>query len=254
MKRLLLRLTAVVAAGVIALGAIVLLGFQATASMHKPVFRAIVAEDADTFLELCTPELRKEIDRPVLLAWMRGMNEALGECQFEGGKQFNLQFASQSGVNAITATGQMQFEKGIAEAEIVFVGGKMNGFNIDTDLLAKGWFTGPEDATMYKDQAERFLTGLMQANHESIVPMMHPELRKAAPDSKLSEITAIANELSGGLDSMEASNIEFTNAGNDELTVTFVVEGKVAPVTATATYTFIGMKAHLTAFNVFVAE
>ena len=254
MKRVILAVTTLVALGICGVGALLAAGYQKNHQLQTPVFKAISDEDADRFLALCDPRLRDAIDPPVLRSWMTAMNDALGECRFEPAGSFSFNIEKKPGETTIKSSGGMQFANGNATSDLVFLNDKIIDFKIDTDRLAKDWFNGPAESDFYLKRSEVVIRTLLERRLDQLKPMMHPALLEAASDETLNHICDLGDDWVGNVTSIIATNADFQRNENEELIVSLKVDGDAGVIDATVTFTFDGLKGHLTAFNIQPAE
>ena len=217
--------------------------------MHRPVFLAIEAEDPEAFLSMCHPELRKKIDSPVLLTWMRAMNESLGRCQYRLTAQHGYRVEYTLASKQVTSDVAMKFELGSAESELTFLDDKIIQFHIRSDQLADDWFDGPANGKLYFERSEKFLRGLIDRQFTMVEPMMHANLAELAPRDTLIQIQTIAEQWLGDLQSIEPVGAEWVAGESPLLHVRFRMRGDNGDVWASTKFFFDGLQGHLIAFN-----
>tara|TARA_R110002049_G_scaffold2750_8_gene22238 strand:+ start:182559 stop:183323 length:765 start_codon:yes stop_codon:yes gene_type:complete len=254
MKRLILAATALLVLGICSVGALLAAGYRQSHQLQTPVFKAIADEDVDGFLNLCDPSVRQEIDPPMLATWMHALNDSLGECRFQPAGAFSVNFEKQPNRTIVKTKGGMQFANGIAQSDLVFLNGKIVSFSIDSDALARDWFHGPADTTFYRENGEVVIGTLLKRRLDELKPMMHPSLLEAADDDTLKHICDLGDAWAGNVTSIAATGADFQQGENQQLVVSLNVAGEKGNVDATVTYTFDGLKGHLTAFNIQPSE
>ena len=254
MKRVILAIFTLFSLGICGVGILLAAAYQGNHKLQMPVFKAIAEEDTDGFLALCDPRLRDEIDPPLLLSWMSAMNESLGQCRFEPVGAFNINVEKTPGETITKSSGGIQFEKGTASSKLVFLNNKIIQFSIDSDRLPGDWFNGPAETSFYQQHSEVVIRALLDRRLDELKVMLHPALIEAAPDSKLNEICDLGDGWAGNVTSVTATEANFHRHANEQLVVDLTVTSDKGVVDATVTFTFDGLKGHVTAFNVQPAE
>ena len=254
MKRVILSVTALGLLGIFGVGMLLAAGYQKTQQLQTPVFEAIAQENIEALMDLCDPSVRDQIDPPMLATWMRALNDSLGECQFEPAGTFSVSFEKKPGKTIVKSSGKMKFERGTATSDLVFLNGKIVSFNIDSDRLGKDWFNGPTETTFYQKRSETVIRMLLERRLDDLKPMMHPALLEAANDETLNNICDLGEQWAGNVKSVVATKTDFQRDENEQLMVGLEVVGDKGNMDATVTFTFDGLKGHLTAFNIQPAE
>ena len=250
MKRVLLAFAMLAVLGTCGVTALLAAGYQKNQQLQTPVFEAIAAQDADAFLALCDPSVRNQIDPPMLTTWMGALNDSLGTCRFESTGPFRVNFEKKPGETIIESSGGMRFEKGTATSDLVFLNGKIVSFSIDSDRLPKDWFDGPSDTTLYRRRSETVMRLLLLRQLDELKPMMHPALLEAAGDETLNRICDLGKQWAGHVKSVVANEVKFQREKTEQLIVGLTVDGDQGIMDATVTFTFDGLKGHLTAFDI----
>ncbi|MEM9585812.1 MAG: hypothetical protein AAGA03_00910 [Planctomycetota bacterium] len=255
MKKRLIALLIMAVVSVSGLGALLYGASRANQALQQPVMEAIAEEDASGFLQLCSPELRLQIDRPLLEDWLTAMHQSLGDLQHTSGQDFDVRVQLNSAGKITRCRGQVVFQRGIATSKLVFLNDRLVEFDIESDTLPSGWFRGPGDTSIYESHATKMMENLLAGEIDAVTPMMHPALQENVPPAKLKQIRQVVMQWVGQQPKIATTRAEFhranePNPGDDEkLVVHGDVVGPAGKANMTVTFLFIGMKAHVVEFN-----
>lgn len=250
MKILICTMFAIVATVTAGLGMVAAKSPQATLALHMPIHNAIASEDADAFMSLCVPGLENEIDRPVLLTWMRELNRTCGVNQQRLGDTVEHRVKFTPKTRQIHTQVDMMYENGIVSSSLVIENGLIAGYSIQSDLLAEDWFQGPSNASLYFERSERLLLGLLSEEYSEIKLLMHPALDDIVTLEKLESIQAAVREMIGEVKSIARLGGEFESTDTqDKMILQFRITGDEGEVIADTTTIFDGMKGSFIEFN-----
>ena len=214
----------------------------------KEFFADVAAEDVDLFLGKSTDDLKRDVDAPVLQAWMERFNEKLGAFQSTSG--FNYGVNHTDGVTTTKISGTATFAQGEADVELVYYDNKLAGFTVKAPSLEGDWFTGPKDTTLYQERTQTFLTEFANGRTTEAYEMMHEALQKEVTDESLAKMTKSVGGEMGELKEIQIVGDEFSNDDGQVLTVNARVVGAKNTMDGTVDFRFIGLKGHLIGFNV----
>jgi len=223
--------------------------YRAGASIQTEFFTAVDSADPQQALNLMHPGLRNEIDPPVFAAWMNEVQTKLGGYEGISATEFSTSTRYENGQRVTECKGKVLFEHGTAKSELVYHDGQLTRFLIESPQISDRWFQGPEDTSIYQEHGHRFLTAFYNEEPDLAFDLMHTALKEAMPKAKLNELTAKLSEALGPLQSIDYKKDEFITGDDEALIVYFEVIGENTSTTASTKFQFIGMKGHLTAFN-----
>jgi len=241
--------------GVLFLGMLLLCGgvlfwsFRTGSQAQEKFFSAVSSGDTKQVVDQLHPAMMDQIDEPVLGAWMKAVKTNLGSFQGLGASNFNTSSNYENGQWITKSNGTVNFELGDATSNLVFQDGLITSFLIESDKLPKGWFQGPEDTTIYRQRGEAFLSAMHSSEADAAFEMMHSALQEAVSRKQLSEIAAAITEARGPVKSIAFKNESFSTDGTEKLTIYFDVTCENDTAVAALDFQFIGLKGHLTAFQ-----
>ncbi len=244
MKTVLIVLGTIFLVLAVLVGGFVALLFWAHSSgsdKQEAFFEAVGSGDAANVRELFHPDLAKEIDEPVLAAWMKAFNENLGKC--EGLSKAS--FSTEADGNMLSTSGTVNFEKGKAASELVFVDDKIVKFKVESEQLPDDWFQGPAETGLYRQRGQKVLELLLGGKPAEAHAMFHEKAQEISP---LTAFEALAESMSpaiGDVTSIEAKSDEYEVKGSRQLLhVLYTVTGENDATEAMVTFEFDGMKGH----------
>ncbi|KLU05750.1 hypothetical protein RISK_002382 [Rhodopirellula islandica] len=217
---------------------------------QRPVFESIVAEDADAFLDLCEPSLREKVDAPVMLAWMKEINAVMGECKFETGSNFKINFEGSPGQTLVTTSGDMVFANGVANSEFVFQNDQLITFKIEPDKLNDDWFTGPASDALYRERTESFFNKLLEQDFEALKPLMHDSFIEIATDDLWSQAVDRTDTWLGKNATVTITDVDNRISEDEGLIVNALLAGDAGQANASTTIKFEGMRGSILSFAI----
>lgn len=222
---------------------------KAGAELQDKFFAAVVTADPEQVLKLCDPALRKEIDAPVLGAWLNEVRATLGEYRGLSKSNFNTSMNTNDTGTTIESKGTVHFEKGDASSELKFQNNLVTAFSIDSDKLKGDWFKGPTDTKPYRERAEQFIRKFFAQDAAGAKALMGEALIKAVPDDKLKEFMAkIVGEF-GPLKTATFREEKFTTEEGQALHVYYDLVGEKGKASGEVNFRFVGLKGHLNGFD-----
>ncbi len=141
-------------------------------------FDAVWREDVDAIHAAMThPEL-EPVERGVLEAYFRAVNEGLG--RFERMKEgVPLLEESPSGrVRILQVEGEAAFEKGTARIKLLTIGGKIPEFELHSENIHAGWQRGITDLTGFDRRSKDLLAVLVSGDVERAMHMVPYALQR----------------------------------------------------------------------------
>jgi S1-C subfamily serine protease len=195
-----------------------------------------------------TTDLKEEVDEPVLAAWMVVVKKDLGSYKGLSKTDFNTSTKYENGQKITESSGAVNFEKGQARAELVFVDGKIVKFLVKSDKLPSDWFTGPMKTELYRERGKEFLTCFMSNKPDSAFNMMHPALKEKMPLDKLTKLVADNGAKAGKLRAVTYQSENY-DPKEQILEVRYVPECENTTAKPLVKFEFVGLKGHLVAFN-----
>lgn len=233
-----------------AFGGMLVMAQQSGETAQEAFFQAVASGQPEQVLEQCHPALRQEIDMPVLATWMQAINKHLGEYRSLSAKNFTTSTRIENGTYVFKSEGEVLFERGTAQSELIFTGGSLTRFQIDTKALPAGWFTGPAESDLYQTRSRVFLNTFLQGRGKKTRELMHEVLQGMASNKTLKDQLAWVKGYSGEIQNIKYLSEDIQIKGNDQrLTVTFLAEGTEANMEATVSFQFAGLKGHLVAYR-----
>ena len=251
MKKILQIIGAIVVVVVLLFVGLLFWAHGAGSKKQEAFFTAVLSGDPAEVIEMLHPDLREQVDAPVLAAWMKAIKDNLGDLKGLSKSDFSTSTTEADAGTLTKSEGTVNFEKGSATSLLVFLEGEIVEFDVDSDELPKDWFQGPADTTLYQQRGEKLLRLLLTDEVEEGYAMFHEALQGQYSLAELkADMASIAPQL-GALEEIEYDSDEFERTGTaQKLTVFFKVTGEGGTVDAYVRFQFEGMKGHLIAFRV----
>ncbi len=221
------------------------------AGKQEAFFQAVLSGQPQQVYALLDPALVREIDEPVLAAWMQAVRDSLGAFQSMSKTDFNTSTDTDGERTIVKSEGTVVFEKGEARSALTFADGRIVSFNVESERLGSGWFRGPADDTVYRTRAEAFIRETMEGEPRKAYAMMHPALQEKVPLATLQNVHALAGEQFGPIQSLTVESAEFLNApdGGQKYLLVYAVQGEEASTRVAVEFSFTGLQGVLTAFD-----
>ncbi len=218
--------------------------------LQEKFFVAVESDDPDKLMELLHPELHVEIDRPVLKMWMDGVKEKLGKHQGLSNSNFSTSSKSTSRGKLVESKGTALFEKGEASVHLRALDGKLEFFQMKSDLI-KGseWFRKPE-GDLYRDRAKKLVEFLMTGKASEVTPMIHEKLQEKVEIETLQTGMAKLRTSTGEMKSIQVVSEDLVPGDSPSLTVKMTVECEKKTFEAEVQFQFLGLKGHILAYQV----
>lgn len=249
MKKIILVAGILFTLGSVSVAGCLLMASRITTNAHREFFDLVASADPNQLLEQSDDQLVRDIDAPVLQAWMNELNQALGNYKrtLVDGFKCNTHQSENSRITEIS--GIAVFDRGQATASLTYIDGKLAGFRVDSDQLPSGWFTGPTDTTLYQERSEKFLQAMLQDRPLDAFTMMHEALQKEVTVDSLRLMGQRVIQVAGPIKKMNSTEQQFNDEEGQRLTVKTKVVGQNETMDARVIFQFIGMKGHLLEFG-----
>ncbi|MEQ8787960.1 MAG: hypothetical protein RIC55_16760 [Pirellulaceae bacterium] len=194
---------------------------EQNAAAQDRFFVAVSSGDTQRVLDLMHPELRKQIDEPLLADWMKQVNASLGKYEGMSWSDWNTKWEVKNGVKRNLAEGTFNFARGDAQAEFVFVDDQLVSFHVDSDKIPKDWFHGPSDAAIYQQRGAEFLRHLYTGEFDKI----DQKVRDAFGTPVLENAAAEIKEQLGKVQKIEPDAQQWSDENGGRLSNCYRVEG-----------------------------
>ncbi len=143
--------------------------------LQKQFAAAIESGKADSLLQMMAPELKEQIDGPVMQRLVDRIGSSLGKV--ESIEQKFVRSVDEAGSHVINTTADVTFEKGVAVVALKSVDGIVVAFDMESKQLV-GWLDRPSGNQLYELRATDFVRTLLIGNTEKAFQAMHPALQK----------------------------------------------------------------------------
>jgi hypothetical protein len=121
-------------------------------------------------MALLAPSRRGNVDPPVMAAFMKSFESKLGK--YQGLRSTDFRSSSKSQVESV---GTVDFDKGLAHSELMYVDGELAGFQVKSPQLPETWFEGPATTELYRIEGKTFLQELLGYDDAALTVLL-PEL------------------------------------------------------------------------------
>jgi hypothetical protein len=215
---------------------------------QESFFAAMDTGRTKPLLDLMGPELRIEVDEPVLEVWQKSINERLGkvvavnETASETRQTLTGKF--------VDSTATVQFERGTANSALTIYNGKLLAFNVTSDDLGNDWFKGPASTQLYQDLGMTFITRFLADEGDAAYGMFHPALKEVISREELGQMIQTVRTNAGAVKTVtfKDSRLELTPE-TQLLFLNFDLDCENADGTCEIKIQFVGMRGHLLGFN-----
>jgi len=224
---------------------------QRSGATHQAAFfQAVESGDPRQVTALFHPALKEEVDEPVLAAWMKAVQANLGAFKGLSKTNFNTSSKYENGAWITESKGKVEFEKGEADAELVFRDNQVVKFHVQSDKIPADWFRGPASTDLYRERGKEFLSRFLNSQADEAYGMMHEGLKKNVSLDKFKAMIAQITEKAGKLKSITYDSEKLEPGENITLRVFYKIDCEKAPMVGNAKFEFVGLKGHLLGFNV----
>lgn len=234
---------------VLGLVGLVILGSMVGNYQQERFFKAVDSGDVSKVMAEFHPILRKEVDEPVIAAWVKAINEHCGKFKGLQEDTWTEEKQDSNGVTVRTTKGVANFEKGQVPVDLDFAQGDVVKFYVGTELLPADWFKGPASNELYREQAEKLIRLLLTDQPDEAFAMMFENLQEQMPLEKLRPLTARISKNAGPVKVVRFKSDQNLQGDVFKLKVLFDVECEKASTVATVVFIFKDMKGHILAFD-----
>ena len=242
-------LGAIALVGIIGFAGILYCAHQTGSSLQDDFFAAVLSGDVAQLEAKFHPDLREEIDRPILAAWMEAVKEHLGAYKGMSGSNFNTSVNKTGGKTEVESNGKVEFEKGEAESKIKAVDDLIVAFHVTSSALPDVWLTELSDTSLYEERAQAFLRALASGDAEGSRAMMHESLRAQFGDAGAFEqaLESLKTRF-GPKVPMQRVSATFQAGSSPELIVRYALRDGPQPAIGKVRFGFSGLRGHILGF------
>jgi hypothetical protein len=223
--------------------------YRTGAGLQQKFYAAVETGDSRQLLTLMAPELREKVDEPLLVTWIKAVNERLGRWQGMRRNGFHTSTEVDEGGTITGTMGTVDFERGSAHSKLTFRNGLLVTFSVESEQLGDEWRSRPNSNELYHERAKQFLTFLAQGDAPKASAMMHEELRKSMPLEKLKKDVARLREKSGVLKSLAWLKDEFEAKPAPHLKVYYRADFDKLDMDGMVDFGFIDFQGHIQGFE-----
>lgn len=249
MGKLLKVLGVVLIVGVLGFAGLLFWSHQKGQSVQEDFFEAVLGGDPAQVEALFHPELRKKIDRPVLLAWMAAVKEHLGAFKGLAASDFSTSVQKTADGDVTQSEGTVEFEKGEARSQLRLVDGKIVAWHVTSKALPSNWFTELKDTAHYEERAADFLRKLLAADAPGALERMHEKLRAKFEGTDVQPGLDALKARYGDVVGIKLLHAEFEAGPPQKLTLRLQVDGATDDGVGRVGFHFDGMSAFITSFD-----
>ena len=191
----------------------------------------------------------KNVDEPVLAAWMAALREHLGACRsIKGG--FASETRQVDGASATIYKGQARFAKGTADVAIEFRGNAVRDFSLDSEQLPDNWFKELPDTSLYQRRGKDLLTYLLTDRPRRAFDMLGEELRQDLTLDRLTMMTATGPLQRGELVSIAYATQRYRHdASGHYLTIYYDITSSKGRSRGQVQFRFTNLTGHVVRFT-----
>jgi hypothetical protein len=218
---------------------------------QEAFFKAVESGDVKQVTALFHPALLKEVDEPVMAAWMASVKSELGNYTGLSKTDFSTSMKYENGAKIVESKGTVNFEKGTAKSEITLRDDRIVAWNVVSDKIPPDWFHGPASTELYQQKGHEFLQKALSGDVQAAFDMEHESLQQALPLEKFKAALETVSRSGGAVKAIQYESS--TVAGKSPkltLKLMYKVEFEKGPVPASVEFQFVGLKGHMTAFAV----
>jgi len=208
-------------------------------------FDAVETGQVESIVNLMHPQLARQIDPPILEAWLQAVSFRLGPVIdiLPEDDQYTPK------TQEYTAT--IQFKKGKAKVQLNLSNREIVKFEVKSDKLVN-WFQRPTSLKYYQQRGEKFLQELQAQKFESAKTLLH---EKVAAQLTISELKSYAEKITkqtGENKSIRYRFAKLTVLPNEQLQqmdLFYEMKGERGTVQAELAIRFQGMKGYIVSFE-----
>ena len=250
-KKILMIFAGAIGVGALGCAALLFFGHKKGTEVQSAFYEAVLSGDVAAVKARFAPEIRGEIDDPVLAAWMGAVKEHLGAFTGISSSNFSTKVRTENGQDIVESTCVAEFEKGTAKSGLKLVDDLIVAWKTESDALPENWFTELADASYYVPGAEAFLLALFAGDAEKARSLVAEELREKLAGKDFEDGLVRVNAFYGTTKSLTLRRHEFEAGPPQSLTLHLAAQGIGAAGSGeiTVTFQFQGMRGVITGFN-----
>ncbi|TWT84206.1 hypothetical protein CA13_56820 [Planctomycetes bacterium CA13] len=251
MKKVLLILGGVVALGILSCGGFLFFAASKNADIIGDFSKLIATGNPDQFLGECTPTLAKQLERPLVGKWMSAINTNLGTFKDTDLNGFDYNTSWNNGVQRTESSGVANYEKGTARMDVVYVDGKIDGFEFDSQQMPTDWFLRLDDTSFYQEQAKAFLQRMVDGEADALYAEMHPALKEVKSLEAFESDIAAMQQWGGAVKEIHIVGDAFDDVEKGQvLRVEAEIRGEKATLPASVKFEFTGLAAPILGYGI----
>ena len=181
MKKVLMVLGIIFLVVIVGFVALLIWAQKSGSGLQEKFFLAVLSGEPNQVTAMLDPSAQKEVDEPVLAAWMQAVKTNLGGFKGLSKTNFNTSVNYKDGAKITESIGTVEFEKGDANSELVFRDDRIVKFLIVSKALPDDWFKGPVSTDLYRRKGKEFLTYVLENEPQKAFDMMHEALQTELP-------------------------------------------------------------------------
>jgi hypothetical protein len=139
----------------------------------------------------------------------------------------------------------VDFEKGSANSDLIFLDGRLAGFHVESKQIPDNWFKGPNSTELYRSRGREFLEGFLSGDADSAFARMDRKLQKKLPLKELKSKLAETTTKVGKLKSVDYQSESLNADGSQTLSVLYRLRGEQGESPAKLTFEFVGLRGFL---------
>lgn len=217
---------------------------------QEKFFRAVLSGEPQQVLDMLHPDLRRQVDEPVLASWMAAVKEHLGAFEGLAKDNFSTSSRTENGVSILESDGKVEFARGTAASKLRFVDDQVVAFHIESEALPRPWFTGLGDVAFYDRKARAFLDAIATADASTALASMHENLRAKFEEHAFGKSLQALRARLGLVSRVELLSDEFAVGPPQTLELRYELSGSAETLKARVRFVFDKMQGHLAAFQV----
>ena len=231
---------------IVLFGGLLLWGFLKGSEIQEDFYEAVSSGDPDRVLGLMHDDLTKEIDRPVLAAWMAHFKERMGA--LKGLSKSNFSTKTENGVT--TSKGKVEFEKGDVDSSLTLMDDKIVEFHVKSKNLEGPWLDSLADTTLYRERGKEYFDHLARGDFQAAFGMMHESLQTEMPLESLTSGMEGMKVKVGEMRSVTYDREEFTAGNPSTLEIYYSVECAERAAEGRVKFVFGNLRGDLIGFNI----
>ena len=215
------------------------------------LFNAIASQNPAEMTALCRPELSQELDTPILAAWMKAFNTAMGKLKSADNGGLTSTKKTSQGNTLLTVVGKVDCVNGPVDLNLRYLNEKLISFDISSQQIKNSkWF---QDVNMSycKAKGKDFLRHLVSGDAQKAAAMMMPKLREKFTHQQIENAMKNFTAKYGLPSKLTVTNTQTTNSDNTQIIkIDYDYTGQQENCSAYVKFAIIGLKAEVVGFNI----